>query len=259
MKKTLLFLIISFQIVAFAFAQTRGWHTAKSAHFIVYYKNAPAKFIDTLISKAEDYYSDIADNLGFKRYQYWLWENRAKIYIHDDAQEYQAATGGPAWSYGHATPKDKVIHSFPTEKMFFDTILPHELGHIIFREFVGFNNETIPLWLDEGVACYQEELKRPSAKRIVKEAIKNGNFINLEDLSRFKIRAKEDNETVKIFYAEAISIVAYLIKEFGEDRFVFFCRKLRDQGNFEDSLLSAYRFKSIRALDIGWQEYIMKD
>src|SRR4030042_4577876 len=118
-------------------AQINNWNISKSTHFIIYYKEAPQRFIDQLIDKAEGYYNDIADNLGFRRYNFWLWDNRAKIYIYDDAETYQAATKQPAWSYGCANVQDKVISTFINSKVFFDTILPHETGHIIFREFIG--------------------------------------------------------------------------------------------------------------------------
>lgn len=258
MKKIILFSVVFLQLSSLALAKLDNWAVAKSSHFIIYYKNASEDFIDGLIYKAETYYNEIADNLGFKRYKFWLWENRAKIYIHDDATGYQVATGSPEWSYGHVIPKDKVIHSFPSERRFFDTILPHELGHIIFREFVGFENNSIPLWLDEGVACYQENLRRPTAKRIVAQAMGTEKFISLEELSGFNIRSADNDEVVKIFYAEAVSIIDYLIKEFGEYRFVLFCRRLRDKRSFKDALSSSYPFKNIKQLDRAWQEFILE-
>jgi hypothetical protein len=71
------------------------WKQEKSTHFIVCYKNAPEQFIKNLTDRAEEYYNKIADDLGFRRFNFWLWDNRAKIYIHDNKEAYQAATGQP--------------------------------------------------------------------------------------------------------------------------------------------------------------------
>ncbi|MCX5706723.1 MAG: hypothetical protein NTW13_03560 [Candidatus Omnitrophica bacterium] len=57
------------------------------------------------------------------------------------------------------------------------------MSHIIFREFVGFNNPAVPLWLEEGVASYQEKSKYLTARVLIKEAIVKGNFMSLEKLS----------------------------------------------------------------------------
>ena len=54
-------------------------------------------------------YDKIADDLGFRRFDFWLWDKRAKIYIYDDVRSYQAATNQPSWSSGCAIIKDKII------------------------------------------------------------------------------------------------------------------------------------------------------
>ena len=50
------------------------------------------------------------------------------------------------------------------------SLLPHELGHIIFREFIGLESNC-PSWLDEGVAMYQEKLKRKDIKLKLRQAL----------------------------------------------------------------------------------------
>ena len=256
MKKCALILLTVFILGNIALADT--WNTAKSMHFIIYYKNAPDRFLDELTDKAENYYNKIADDLGFRRYNFWLWDNRAKIYIYNDAKDYQAATGEPLWSSGCAYPREKVIRTFPYAKKFFDTILPHEMGHIIFREFVGFDNNAIPVWLDEGVASYQQDLRFSAAGIMIKDALRKNRFIPLGELSEINSLSTADTDKVNLFYAEAVSIVDYLVKEFGQDRFMLFCQILRDKNNLEQALILTYSFKNIEELDKAWQNYLNK-
>lgn len=258
MKKYIFCIVIILFSSCPAFAKSDDWHITKSTHFIVHYKNAPDSFLDKLISKAEGYYLEIADNLGFRRYNFWLWENRAKIYIYDDAATYQAATKQPPWSSGAADVGGKIIHTFPEAKGFFENLLPHEMGHIIYREFIGFDNKASPLWLDEGVASFQESARRIFARRIVKDAIRNAKFISIEELSKLKFQSLQDDETVKIFYSEAVSIVDYLVKEFGTDNFVLFCQRLRDKKSLGEALDYAYHFKNLGELGSGWERYLEK-
>jgi len=257
-RSFILILIIVSLFLPIALAQTQDWHTTKSTHFVVYYKNAPEGFLKRLIERAENHYDKIADDLGFRRFNFWLWDNRAKIYIYDDAQDYQAATGQPSWSAGCARVKDKIIYTFPYAQGFFGAILPHEMGHIIFREFVGFDNYAVPLWLDEGVASYQEIIKFSMANKLVREAIDNGNFISVEKLSSFNPQLIQDKTLVNLFYAEAVSIIVFLIKEFGQDDFVYFCQNLRDKKNLEMAMASTYPFKNIQELEQAWRKYLRK-
>lgn len=255
MKRYILCLIIIFIFCLKTLAVLNDWRTAKSTHFIVYYKNAPRDFIEKLIDKSEDYYDEIADNLGFRRYNFWLWDNRAKIYVYDDAKEYQDATGQPAWSSGSVNVKDKIIHTFPYARGFFETILAHEMGHIIFREFVGFDNNALPVWLDEGVASYQENFRNPMIRRVVKEAIYANKLIGLEDLSKFNPQSIKDEELVRLFYVESVSVIDYLVREFGKDNFVRFLRVLRDKRNLDAAISQTYPFRNIQELDRTWQVY----
>jgi len=234
------------------------WNTEKSTHFIVYYKNAPEDFIKQTIDKSEDYYNKIADNLGFIRFNFWLWDERAKIYIYDDLADYQSATGEPNWSYGSsmANAKTKIIRAFPHAQRFFENILPHEMGHIIFREFVGFKNPAIPIWLDEGVASYQEESRLLTANKVIKKALGENKFYNLQELANTNPHLMLDTESVNLFYAESLSLVDYLIREFGRDKFVLFCQNLRDKNNMDRAIASSYSFANTQELDQSWQKYV---
>lgn len=242
-----------------AIATDDNWRTTTSTHFVIYYKNAPENFIKELINKSEDYYDKIASDLGFTRYDFWLWDNRAKIYIHDNAADYQSATGQPKWSAGSAVPKTKTIQTFPYAQGFFERILPHEMGHIIFREFVGFDNQALPLWLDEGVASYQEKLTYSMADTFVKKAIEQGYFITLERLSDFNPHSTLPDEVAQVFYVEAFSVVDFLIKEFGRDKFVSFCQDLRDKRSLERAMASNYPFSNIQELAAAWQKYLKNE
>ena len=256
MKKSILFFILFCFNPVLASQDTVKWNTEKSTHFIVYYKNAPEDFIKELIEKSEDYYNKIASDLGFTRYDFWLWDNRAKIYIYDNAADYQSATGEPLWSGASAIPRPKIIQTFPYARGFFEKILPHEMGHIIFREFVGFDNSAIPLWLEEGVASYQEKLTYSMANAFVRKTMEKGNFITLERLSGFSSGSRMPDEAAQLFYVESFSIVDFLIKEFGKDKFVSFCQDLRDKKNLERAIASNYPFSNIQELGVAWDKYL---
>lgn len=236
------------------FCNEAKWRERKSEHFIIYFKAADESFVADIIKEAESYYGEITRNLGFTRYNFWLWDNRAKFYIYDDAEDYLAQTNQPSWSAGAANYHDKVIRTYPQMAGFFDSLMPHELGHIIFREFIG-NYTRIPLWLDEGVASYQEKSKRFAADSIVRKAISGKRFIPLDVLSKTDIRSSTDTALVELFYAESVSAVNFMITSFGKDRFGSFCRDLKDGKPFEEAL-ARFNCKDSASFSKKWQSYL---
>jgi hypothetical protein len=230
----------------------------KSTHFIVYYKKGvDVDFISDIIDSAENYYNEIANTLGYHRYNFWLWDERAKIYIFADKNTYLKETKQPEWSGGCAFYQQKTLWTYPHAIGFFDSILPHELGHIIFREFVGFSNN-IPLWFEEGVASYQEKSKRYAAKMMVKESIAKKKLFTMEELSN--VKSPQDiitMEAADLFYAEAVSIVYFLINKFDQYRFAALCKNLREDMEFDEAIDEAY-FSVENSQDLykQWIRYI---
>ena len=257
MKKIFLFLA-AFLIFYTSYAQDTKWNISKSEHFIIYYKNAPEDAISRVATNVEGYYNEIANNLGFTRFNFWLWDNRAKIYVYDNAKDYHASTGQPQWSAGGTQMALKTISTYPGAPGFFDRVLPHEMGHIIFREFVGLNNPAVPLWLDEGVAMYQERNKNIYNYGYLRQAMAQGTFMNIAQLSAYNVSTSTDQMKVQLYYIESLSIVTYLIREFGRDRFVIFCQNLRDKLNLEHAIASSYDLSNLKELDSAWQAYIKK-
>lgn len=242
----------------FTFAKEE-WKEYKEKHFIIYFKETPKGFVETVGRAAEEYYEEIARNLGFRRYEGWTYDERAKIYIYNDAEDYVEAGKQSNWSHGVASPQDKVIRTFPTAAGFFDSTLPHEIGHIIFREFVGFKAQ-VPGWFEEGVAMYQEKAKRFGADKLVETALEDGSFIPLQELTHVQLTNKSESALVHLYYAQAASIINYMINELGEHRFVQFCRKLEDGPPFDWALKSVYvRLDNTTELNKAWVNYLKRD
>jgi hypothetical protein len=238
-----------------AHASSSPWREAKSEHFIVRYQNVPESFVQDTLQAAEEHYRDTITTLGFTRYQGWTWDKRVKIVIYD-SQEVYVKSSHYGWSGGQVDPAAKEIVTFPSESGFFDSLLPHELGHIIFREGAGFYNN-IPLWLEEGVAMYQEKARRIGADDGVRSLIAEGAYIPLAELHRMALYAGTDRATVRAFYTEAASLVGFLINRYEVYRFARLCRDLRDGQSFSSALKKAYmEFSDLASLEKAWRRYL---
>lgn len=256
MKKIffIFFILFSFSPGFCAEVDSSFWQTEKSQHFIIYYQEDTTGFVKELINQAENYYNSIVNELGFRRFDFWSWDNRAKIYLYKSSADYLKDTKRMAWSGAMVSIKTRTIKTYIGQENFFDSTLPHEMTHIIFREFVGERTD-LPLWLDEGIACSQEKTSLGNRMAFAKTMINQNNYLKFDHL--FEIR---DSALIVpyTFYAESASIIIFLIKEHGGDNFLDFCRKLRDAEPWKKALLGVYHFFNFEEMERAWKNYILK-
>ncbi len=275
-----LLVVIFCSIICSAHAQE--WKEMGSEHFICYFTSDEA-FVKEALGKAEVYYKQIALDLGYPRYsEFWTYEKRVKIYIYPDHTSFLKATGQPTWSHGMADYPNKEISGYLWSEEFIDSILPHEMAHLVFRDFVGFTGE-IPLWLDEGVAQHAERARWDHFKQVVKQLYNEDKLLSLKDLMMLNIRVIEDLDRIFVrvtlnkegkqttlflstdaiisnYYAVSVSLINFLIEQYGSTRFSHFCRELRDGKAVEDALRFVYSpsIQSLDELETKWMEYLAK-
>lgn len=255
-KFVLLFSIFCFFCTA-QIVNAREWQNIKSEHFIVYFVGGN-QFAKDVSRQSETYYRKIAAELGYQRYSgFWTWEHRVKIYIHPDRSSFLKATNQPKWSEGAANYTKKEISSYAWSEGFLDALLPHEMTHLIFRDYVGFKGE-VPLWLDEGVAQWMEPRKREAVKLAIKQLADQGKLLSLNQMMTLDIRQSNDGELARVYYIQAVSLVSFLVTKYSTVRFTNFCRQLRDGKSIVESLTFAYpvSIRSIEELQEKWLKYI---
>jgi len=241
-----------------------GWLKFEGDHFVVLCPpGIDEDEAHAVLDHAEDYYNDIADDIGYTRYQnFWTWGNRVKIIIFGDKDTYVRQTGQPPWSGGFASMyselfKSRIIVSYAGQPNFIEVILPHEITHLILHDFIGFDRP-IPRFFDEGVAQLEQKDDSLNHMDAMAHLIVGGRIIPLQELLQFDLVAhKNDAESVSIFYVESLYIVDFLVKTYGKDAFKELCRHLRDGDGFEEALKSSYypTIDSMQALQDKWFEY----
>jgi hypothetical protein len=257
--------------------------TFKSEHFIIMAHDASVPSEDILYA-AEKYYQRIASDLGYPRTSnFWTWANRVKIFIYADKASYLKGSGQPEWSEGAADYTAKQIISYQGSPHFIESILPHEMAHLILRDFIKFADVEIPSWLDEGVAQWAEYTEtRNELQNKAKELLDKNSFLSIQDIFKQhidyikpgsksihwrRVRDSRDKWGILIlspdvllntFYIQSGSLVGFLVETYGSLRFADFCREIRDGRDIVEALLLVYTgsIHSIDELDDKWREYL---
>ncbi|MFH1096528.1 MAG: peptidase MA family metallohydrolase [Candidatus Desantisbacteria bacterium] len=225
-------------------------------HFIIYGQKEDE--VKALGQKME-LYVDMPIKIGIGDFGFWQ-KGKVHIYIHNTSQDYQKITGRNSQTSGYSIFETRSIHSYWETEYLFEAVIPHELCHLILHAFM--ENKAMPKWIDEGFAtfvetkyCHAYNLEYQRLLGIIKQ----GKYFPLEALDNTDITKGKEIENIHLWYVQTLSIVTYLIDNYGSDKFFRnFLINLRDGKNLDDSLSAAYSpdITCIGDLEQKWLEYI---
>jgi hypothetical protein len=226
----------------------------KSDHFIIMYTNESNDSVYKVKDDAEYLFRKITDEFGVMRTTLWTWDNRTRIHIAKDRNDYTSRFNCPSWSAACVDSYNRLIYTYPNQERF-SVILAHELTHIIFREYIGYNR--LPLWLDEGMASFMEYKDTYQASGIMaytKEIIKQGGYIPFAQINTmYSLSGFTDTS---LFYNQSFSMVYFLIKRFSREDYGTFLSYLKQGNSLEDSLRKAFPLiTDMKNFEEAWKKF----
>jgi len=234
-----------------------NWFLRETEHFSIFYRDlAQSKIVG---DKAEYYFEKIVYDLGYGKD--FKWDKKCQVFIVENADKWKDflknigfnsdLIGGFVPNYG-----EKEMFLCEISDGYLALTFPHELTHLIFKDVAGKN--TIPLWLNEGLANYEANLTSISNELLTKN-MKQGTHILLGDLLRMA-NYPEGKEARELFYAQSEKLAEFLITQCGREKFRKFCDLILKDKSFKDAISSAYSkdFKDIEDFNIKLVEYIVK-
>ncbi|MDH4068670.1 MAG: peptidase MA family metallohydrolase [Dehalococcoidia bacterium] len=133
--------------------------------------------------------------------------------------------------------------------------LVHELTHLVVRQATFGPYGQLPLWLDEGLATYNEGELDPALRSSLDKAILEGTLISVRSLcSPFSAYP----EKARLSYAESHSLVEYLLDSYGQDKMLDVLTSLKLGNTYDEALTAAYGF-DIDGLDARWRATLTRE
>lgn len=233
------------------------FQSARSADgmIVVHYYHEPASFAQRLIALAQaDLVHPIHDTLGFSL------KRPVNIYVYATRADFLA--GAPVTDAAETgaltdptTSSVYLVSSDPEDNGATDD-LPHELTHIVFHqnEDAGHLDGTyfylFPVWLDEGLAAYDEPSAAAQAYNdALSQAVQATSLVDI--LRDFNTSYPHDPDTDFLAYAEARSLITYLVNTYGADTLHRFLVGAHD-GDLNLDALTTYG-ADLRVLESRWE------
>lgn len=233
-----------------------NWRYRETEHFIVYYKDLNQGKV--VADRAEYMYEKISYDLGYEKEI--LWYSKCKVFIIPEQYKWNEFLNKINVDIdivgGFVSHGQREIFLCALSLPYLSVAFPHELSHVIFREFA--NGKYIPLWLNEGLAVYESGLTS-YANQLLEEKLKTGEYILLGELLQLR-NYPRDKKDIELFYAESEKIVEFLITQHGRSSFSNFCKLTLNGEPFEYALKNSCRgeYRDIEAFSKAWIRYIIK-
>lgn len=141
-----------------------------------------------------------------------------------------------------------VIRPDDVDSDWVDTLVTHELTHMVFADATANPYHQPPRWLNEGLAVYLSEGYDVGRRAQVADAAAHGQLIPLEGIAGL---FPTTYDRFSLAYAESVSAVDHFIATYGRDTLVRLITSYRD-GVTDDEAFLAATGADMRAFDDAW-------
>lgn len=228
-----------------------GFFAALTHNYLVYREQLEVN--DQLKSALDDIHGNfVLDVIPFSLFSKF---DRIFLMLFRTKDSYITYTGRPPWSIAMTNIDSQSVYIM--ENNDFKGNFVHELAHIYFDGF--FKPTVTPLWLSEGFAVYMQVIAQSEAdnKWIVGEtaSFKKGEYIDFQEFVTTDSLNAYPKDDVIMWYAQAYSVVRYLLKNKSRDEFYQFCKNLKDGMPVTKAMYRAYGmpFNTLNSLEYAWQ------
>jgi hypothetical protein len=235
------------------------WQAAESANFRLFHQTSRSMAEAVLqtaerarVAQLRKWFGEVGD----------AWEPKCRIYLYSNAEAYGEATGAPVNPGGGHTDirtdgdevLSRVIHVHGARTFLLKGVVPHEVTHAVLAG--RLSSRRVPRWADEGMAILAE------AKAHIDMHLRYLPRMKADDVlysmrTLVEMRDYPEPRAVGVFYAQSVSLVDFLTRQKGAERFAAFVRDGERDG-YASSLRKHYGW-SFAELDRHWRRHAFYD
>ena len=232
-----------------------GFSTADTFNYLIYREKSPVT--STIKTVLDNIHGNLM--LDLTPFTIVIKPNKILVMLFGEKDSYMKYTKRPAWSGASSDLRSDTMYVIESNSFY--PLSVHELTHLYFD---GYFLPTIsPLWLSEGMAVYMQintTKKKPSwVDRSLRRILK-GEYIPFEEMTQAEDLSSYSTQQAELWYTQAYSIVAYLLKTRTRDEFYKLCNELKAKTPLHQALYRAYGmpFNKVSVLENVWRHDLQK-
>ena len=222
------------------------WQSMTQNTVTLYWYSGDNSFASQLMTEAQSALTRLEGNTGA------TLTRPIRIYIYASSQDLQGSMIFPAeWTGGVAFPEYGIIAIgiSPSNLAWGIRATAHEITHLVIHQATLNPYNSLPTWLDEGLAVYNEGPADPAFTNLLKQAIANNQLITMQSLaSPFSAYSNE----ASLSYAESYSFVDYLISTYGQGKMLELLNTFKQGSTYDGAFEKVYGF-NMNELYVLWK------
>lgn len=236
-----------------------NWQVLENEDISVWWHDRSETFGQTIFDIASDAVS----------YQQELFQEdldfQIRIVISNSSEEFNSWhslehdwIGGQTFSNYGIT--NQIVEGEFYQDAWLNSVIPHEISHIFFNQVVYNPTVSVPVWLNEGVAQYNEFITHEWEMGLVETAAADRSLVPLSALENGF--GSYDVDRIYLSYAEAYSAAAYLVQTYGNVGLSALLAAYKDGETTDDAFqtalgLSVDQFEIDWAGSVGAEDYLI--
>jgi hypothetical protein len=212
------------------------WQTLTGGNINLHYYNGGSSFGQQLHDAAAQALVRLSKDVGVST------DSPVNIYIYANYDDLQASIlYAPTWVGGQAYPENNIviIGISPDLLDWGKGTEAHELTHVLVGHLTFSCLGFIPTWLNEGLAVYGEGGPQAAGQALFDQAKSANQLPSLRSLTG---AFSAESDRANLSYAEAYSVVNFMLKTYGRDKMTNLLLDLRDGQTMDAALQSVYGF-----------------
>ncbi len=229
--------------------QVHAWKSITKGDIRLHWYGNSQDFAQQLLVAADQGLARVESDAGLSD------DQPIDLYIYPSVQDMQdAVLYEPSWTGGQAFPEQNIviIAIEPTQLDWGKGTEVHELTHVAVGHLTFTCLGSVPTWLNEGLAMYSEGPLTEQFQAPLDEAIRADTLISVRAMSG---PFSADSGKADLSYAEADSLVSFLLGTYGREKMTALLMALRDGNTPDEALSSVYGF-DVEGLEDAWRTSI---
>jgi hypothetical protein len=226
-----------------------SWHNLSQGNINLYWYNGDNNFAQTLMTTGQQALVKLAKDTGATP------SKAVNIYIYGSSSDLQGAMIYPnEWTGGVAYTQYGIIAiGIPLSQLSWGQgAMTHELTHLVVFQVVANPYNDLPVWLNEGLAMYNQGPLDAQFTVPLANAIKTNSLFSVRSISS-PFSAYSDKSVQA--YAQSYSLIDFLVSQYGADKMQQLLNTFKQGSDYDPAFQKVYGF-DMDGLNNLWKPWV---